>query len=380
VRRARGFVPEPFALPAGGPPVLAVGGELKSTLCLTRDREAILSQHVGDLDALETRDFFAETERKLAALAGVEPIAIAHDLHPDFHSTRWARSTGLPLEPVQHHHAHVASCLVEHGRTGPVLGVVLDGTGLGPDGVLWGGELLLADLAGFRRLAHLRALPLAGGECAIRQPWRLAAAALADAHEPLEPLHGRFAAGALASVASLLEAPAHAPLATGAGRWFDAVGVLCGLTGYISYEGQVAIELEALAAPGEHGEYPFNPAERDSGLVEADLRPTIQAIAEDLRRGVPAPIIAARFHRTLAGVVAVWCARAVAAGAPRTVVLSGGCFQNRRLTELVTQELARLEVEVLLHRRVPCNDGGLALGQAAIAAFRLARNEPAPCA
>jgi hydrogenase maturation protein HypF len=372
LRRARGFVPAAIPLPFEGPPILAVGATLKTAICLSRGGEALLSQHLGDLSDADVFAFFEETVAKLQALAGTRPRAVAHDLHPDYRSTRWAQAwaqaNGLRCEPVQHHHAHVASCLAEHGRIGPVLGVVFDGTGLGPDGTLWGGELLAAHLSGFRRLGHLRPLRLLGGEAAIRQPWRLAAAALLDAGEELDLLAG--GAGRAAAARLLWERPALAPLATGAGRWFDAVAALCGLGSEVSYDGQPAIELEAAASDGEHAPYDFQidaaPAEPFAG----DQRPAVRAIAGELRAGAAPGHVAARFHETLAAVIATACLRARDGGAPSSVALTGGCFQNRRLTERAAALLERAGFEVLLQRRVPSNDGGLALGQAAVAAYR----------
>jgi hydrogenase maturation protein HypF len=386
VRRARGLVPDAIALPFDGPPVLAVGGELRATICVTRGREAILSQHLGDLDHAGTFDFFTETAGKLAALAGAAaaPRAVAHDLHPDYRSTRWAQARGLAAVAVQHHHAHVASCLCEHGRTGPVLGVAFDGTGLGSDGTLWGGEILHADLGAFRRLGHLRPIALPGGEAAIRQPWRLAAAALRDAGLPLGPLGARagVAAERLDAVARLCDSPRLAPRATGAGRWFDAVAALCGVRAEISYDGQAAVELEAAAAPAARSGAcrPYPVLLQPGAPFVIDLRPAVRAMADDLARGAGAAVVSARFHATLAHAVAQACAHARAAGAPGTVALTGGCFQNRLLAEATRDQLEALGFEVLLHRRVPCNDGGLALGQAAIASFRLAREASPSCA
>ena len=387
VRRARGLVPEALALPVAGPLVLGVGAELKSTVCLTRGAEAILSQHLGDLEDAGTYAFFEETMVKLVQLAGARPEVVAHDLHPGYRSTRWARGAGLPCVAVQHHHAHVASCLVEHGRTGPVIGVAFDGTGLGPDGTLWGGEILLADLEGFVRLGHLRALPLLGGEAAIRSPWRLAAAALFEAGEDIDLLAG-INHSRTEALRQLWARPHLSPRANGAGRWFDAVAALCGLRAEVSYEGQAAMELEAAAAGAGAGGEPYAFAldgAGDGAPFVIDLLPAVRAVARDLRARAAVPEIAARFHRTVAEAIAAACCRAYERGAPDTVVLSGGCFQNRRLTELAREELRRAGFEVLLHRRVPCNDGGLALGQAAIAVYRLSgaagrREASAPCA
>jgi hydrogenase maturation protein HypF len=266
----------------------------------------------------------------------------------------------MPRVAVQHHHAHVASCLAEHGLQGPALGVAFDGTGVGPDGALWGGELLLADLIGFRRLAHLQPIALLGGEAAIREPWRLAVAALAAAGEPVDCV--AVEAAPLRRVCALLERRVGCPESTGAGRWFDAVAALCGLRTHTSYEGQAAIELEAAAAPECRGPYEFH---LDGTVVE--LRTMIRAIAADVRLGVPVGEISARFHETLAHAIWAVCRRE---RGPDLVVLSGGCFQNRRLSERTQALLEQDGFRVLQQCRVPAGDGGLSLGQAAIAMAR----------
>jgi hydrogenase maturation protein HypF len=375
VRRARGFVPDPIALDTDGPCVLAVGPQLKSTVCITRGAEAYLSQHLGDLDAVQSQELFGEVIAKLARLLGVAPVAVAHDLHPDYASTCWALRSPLRRIPVQHHHAHVASCMVEHGRVDPVVGVAFDGTGCGPAGELWGGEILLADLARFRRLGHLRPLPLPGGEAAIREPWRLGLAALHDAEEKTDVL-SRIDSVRREAVLRMLERGVACPPATGAGRWFDAVAAIVGIRDAISYEGQAAVELEALAwLDGNAESYPFAIAEPAGAPFVVDLRPTVRAVAADVRRGERPARIAACFHATLAEIVLDACRRARRAEGVRTVALSGGCFQNRWLTERATVLLQADGFDVLVHRRVPPNDGGVALGQAAIAASLL-RREP----
>ena len=377
IRRARGFVPGAIALPVAGPPVIAVGGHERNTVCFACDGHAVLSQHVGDLDHPESDAFFREAIAHLGALLGAAPVAVAHDLHPDYRSTRWAVASGLPAIAVQHHHAHVAACLADHGRSDRVTAIAFDGTGLGDDGTLWGGEVLDADLEASHRRGCLRPIALAGGEAAIRQPWRLAAAALVDAGESLDvrdvPL------GSLARVPADDRAKVRALLATdlprrvtGAGRWFDAVAALLGVADDISYDGQAASQLEALAVGA--GE-PFEVALGDGDPFEIDLRPAIRELAHALRRGTAAAELAARFHATLAAASVLACRRLER----RVVVLTGGCFQNRRLVERTTAALEAGGFEVLLHRRVPPNDGGLALGQAAIASCRLAR-EGSRCA
>jgi hydrogenase maturation protein HypF len=374
LRRARGFVPETISLPVDGPPVLAVGGQANVTVCLARGGRAIVSQHVGDLDDLAAFRFFEETIEKLQRLLGETPVAVTHDLHPDYRSTRWARACGLPCFAVQHHHAHVAACLAEHGRTGPALGVAFDGTGYGPGGEIWGGEILEADLGAFARRGHLRGLALPGGEAAIRAPWRLALAALLDAGEPLDlldmPVQRRRAVESLA---------AHAPRATGAGRWFDAVAALCAVRGEISYDGQAPGELEALAGPDVAAAYPLAYDEPPPGPLVIDLRPAIRAIASDRRTGRPVSEIAAAFHETMAQAIRGACRRLRARGGPALVALAGGCFANRRLAERATTLLEADDFEVLLPRRLPAGDGGLAYGQAAVASFRM-KARSVPCA
>ncbi len=342
VRRARGFVPDAFTLPIPAPPgaaILAVGAAHSATVCLARGSTAVLSPHLGDLDDADTFALFEETVERMELLVGVRPRAIGRDRHPDYRSSRWAerwaRESGGACERIQHHHAHVASCLVDNGRAGVVLGVVFDGTGLGDDGTLWGGELLVADLASFRRVGHLRALPLLGGEAAIRSPWRLAVAALLEAG--VSPDSGALAAlprGQIEAARAMWARPRLHALASGAGRWFDAVAALCGLRAEISYDGQAAIELEAIAGGGDHGRYPFRFEESDEGVDSAgepqpfmiDLRPMIRAIARELdgTHAPGTPEISARFHDTLADAIVAGCRRARDAGAPGTVALTGG--------------------------------------------------------
>lgn len=364
LRRARGFVPELVPVPAVGPTVLALGAERRSTVCLVRDGLAAVSQHIGDLDRPEAFELFEETIRKLARLAGTEPELVAHDLHPAFRSSRWAEASGFPCVPVQHHHAHVASCLAEHGRSGPVLGIAFDGGGLGTDGTWWGGEILEADLRGFRRLGHLRPISLAGGDAAIREPWRVALAALQDAGET-EDLLWHVEAPARGRVRRLLEARISTERSTGAGRWFDAVAALCRVRDTITWDGQAAAELEALACRAVLPPYEFELV--GDAPFEIDLRPTVKSIAADVRRGRAVPEISARFHETLAQAIHAGCLRALRDGSPQVVALTGGCFQNRILTERTLELLEEDAFEVLRHATVPPNDGGLSLGQAAIA-------------
>jgi hydrogenase maturation protein HypF len=371
VRRARGFALDPVSIGFAAPSVLGVGGELKNAVCLTRGKDAFLSQHIGDLGSIESQAFFEEVVAKMTQLVGVVPQAIAHDLHPDYASTRWAVKRGVRTIAVQHHHAHVAACLAEHGRTARAIGVAFDGTGCGPAGELWGGEILLFDLSGFVRLGHLRPIALAGGEAAIREPWRLAVAALLDAGEPLDVLaHDRTDA-----IARLIEREISSPRATGAGRWFDAFASILGVRHQISYEAQAAIELEALAArakaESEIRAFAYSIELRNGAPFVVDLRPVVRQVAASLRRGEPREEAAARVYATMAEATLASCRLARDQHHVDLVALSGGCFQSKLLTEHVTRLLDADGFEVLVHERVPPNDGGLALGQAAVAAYRL---------
>ena len=367
LRRARGYVPRAIALPVEGPPVLAVGGDTKNTVCLAWGGRAVLSAHVGDVRNPAGYRAFEHAVRHLVAVSGVAPRAIALDLNPDSRSARWALAQGLPTIPVQHHHAHVASCLAEHGHMGPVLGIAFDGAGFGPDGSLWGGEILAADFHGCTRLGHLRPLRLVGGARAIREPWRLALAALLDAGEDLGLL-GRQGIDRLTEAKVIWTSSAQ--LATGAGRWFDAVAALLGVRDVVTWNGQAACELEALAGEEIAGPYPF--CVTRNGAFEIDLRPMIRAIAKDCREGTPSPTVAARFHETMAHVVLAGARNGRTSSGVGLAALTGGCFQNRRLTKRAKALLEGDGFTVLVHGEVPPNDGGIAFGQAAVASARLA--------
>jgi hydrogenase maturation protein HypF len=352
VRRSRGYAPSAVKLPAAaGRPVVAVGAELKSTFCVARGDDAFLSPHLGDLDSEASyRAFLTDLALFLDMLA-VEPAVVAHDLHPDYLSTRWALEQECELVAVQHHHAHAAACLAEHGETGSALALVFDGTGLGTDGTLWGGEVLRFDLNGFDRLAHLEPVPLPGGEMAIREPWRMAAAYLERAGRPV-PFERWGVVRASLHV--------NAPLSSGMGRLFDAVAALLGVREAVTYEGQAAIELEQLAT-GVSAD-PYACRVEGGQIAGADL---ICAAHDDLAAGRPAPEIAAAFHEGVARAAATACAESGAA--ERTVVLSGGTFQNLLLLASCTRRLEEAGYRVLSHRAIPPNDGGISYGQAAVA-------------
>ena len=358
VRRSRGYVPGALPLPVAAPlPIVAAGAELKSTFCVARGAQAFLSPHLGDLDSEPAyRAFLTDLELYLAML-GAEPEVVAHDLHPEYLSTKWALEQEAELVGVQHHHAHAAACLAEHGLMDPALALVFDGTGYGTDGTLWGGELLRCDLASFERLAHLEPMPLPGGEAAIREPWRVAAVHLEQAGRPV-----RFERWELVRHALKVNAPP----SSGMGRLFDAVAAVLGVRESITYEGQAAIELEQLAGDARAEPYVWRFG-RGSDLVAA--------VHDDLVAGRPRADTAAAFHETVAAAAAEACAEA---GEPREVVLSGGTFQNLRLLEATQRRLEEHGFQVLSHRRVPPNDGGISYGQAAVAASRLSTSRGRP--
>jgi hydrogenase maturation protein HypF len=350
IRRSRGYAPEAVPLPVDAArPILAVGAELKSTFCLARRYEAFLSPHLGDLDGeLAYRAFRTDIELYLAML-GVDAPVIAHDLHPEYLSTKWALEQDAELVGIQHHHAHAAACLAEHGQTGPALALVFDGTGYGTDGTLWGGELLRCDLREFDRIDGLEPVPLPGGEAAIRQPWRCAAAHLERAGRPVPWTRWTEVRASL---------QVNAPLSSGMGRLFDAAAAVLGVRDEVTYEGQAAIELEQLAG---------NTAAEPYVWRFGDGAALIGLVHDDLEAGRRREEVAAAFHETVAAAAAAACSRAAE---PDTVVLSGGSFQNLRLLASTRARLERAGFRVLTHRRVPPNDGGVSFGQAAIAAAR----------
>ncbi|MBL9057686.1 MAG: carbamoyltransferase HypF, partial [Rhodobacteraceae bacterium] len=361
LRRARGRVPGTLPLPPGfgGVQVLAVGGQMKAAICLVKNGQAMLSHHLGDLDDALTVEEFSRAIADCSALFDHRPEAVACDLHDGYRATREAEAMGLPVVKVQHHHAHLAACLGENLWPldgGPVAGIVLDGLGLGADGTIWGGEVLLGDYRGFERVAHLRPAPLAGGDAASRQPWRNALARLdqagleaeADRLFPGQPRAVLRAAGA---------AGVNAPLSSSAGRLFDAVAAMLEICpDAMSYEGEAAMRLEALAGPPGPG-YAMGP-----GL---DPAPMIRSLMDDLAADVPQATIAARFHDGLAAAFAAEARALVETGRAQVVALTGGCFQNARL--LTAMQAALEGLPVLVHREVPANDGGLAFGQALVA-------------
>ncbi|HUV90913.1 MAG TPA: carbamoyltransferase HypF [Anaerolineae bacterium] len=429
IRRARGYAPFPVKLPFRVGPILACGAELKNTFCLTRDEYAFLSQHIGDMENLETLEHFEATIELYKRLFRLEPAIIAHDLHPDYLATRYAKSqianqqisksanlqspisnlqpptSNLQLlVPVQHHHAHVASCLADNGwppDAGPVIGVAWDGTGYGAGGVhpgdghIWGGEFLVAGYHGFRRAAHLEYLPMPGGEAAIRNPYRLAIGYLYALTGQLPSFIASASEEELRIIQQQVDQRINCPQTSAGGRLFDAVSALLGICERITYEGQAAIELEMAALnpqwqmangksqiatsnlhspfsilhpPSSDTTYPFDVESGHDRLV-IRLRPLFEALLADRQSGTAVEEIAYRFHLTVAEIIGAVCERIAQETGLRTVALSGGCFQNRLLLALAVPRLEAAGLEVLLHRQVPCNDGGISLGQAVIAHF-----------
>jgi hydrogenase maturation protein HypF len=366
-RRSRGHVPQAIRLAAPVAPTLACGAHLKNTFCLAQGHDAYLGPHIGDLDNLETLQAFERAVARLQRFVGIQPEIIVHDLHPDYASTRYALARPEARKvAVQHHHAHVAACMAEHGLTGSVIGVTYDGTGLGTDGTAWGGEILVADFAGFQRVASLRPLALPGGDQAIRQVWRLALALLDDAFQGQPPLDALALFRAVpdaqvALVRRMMAEGLNTPLAHGAGRYFDAMGALALAVGQSAFEGQVAMQCNFVADPTETGVYEFV---LDTSLQpwSIDLRPMVRQATLDLVAGQSAAVVCARFHNTLvsATAMAVNTVRQQVGKLP--VVLTGGCFQNQRLAESLLATLSP-EHSVTLHRLIPPGDGGLALGQ-----------------
>jgi hydrogenase maturation protein HypF len=375
LRRSRGYVPVPVFLKQPLPPVLACGAELKNTVCLTKGNQAFLSQHIGDLENLATYEFFQQTIAHMQRILAVHPELIACDLHPDYLSTRWAQEqTGAPVVAVQHHHAHIASAMAEHRIEGPVIGLACDGTGFGPDGTVWGGEVLAADEGGFERVAHIAYVAMPGSAAAIKEPWRMAVSYLHDAYgdawpELDLPLLSAAGEGKTRIVREMIVRRVNSPLTSSLGRLFDGVAALAGLRGRVTYEGQAAMELEMAAADETLEAYEF--AWEGSDPIRILPAPIIRGIVEDLAGRTPRPIVSARFHNTVVQVFTEVCTRIGRERGLNRIVLSGGVFQNVRLLAGLTLALEARGFEVFSHRRVPTNDGGIALGQAVAAAAQL---------
>jgi hydrogenase maturation protein HypF len=370
VRRSRGYVPNSIPLPVhASRPILACGAELKNTFCLAKGSRAWVSHHVGDLQNYETLRSFSEGIEHFQRLFAVTPEVVVHDLHPDYLSTRYAlEREEARLLGVQHHHAHLAAVLAEHGELGAAVGAIFDGTGYGADGTIWGGELLVGGVTGCERVTHLPPVPMPGGERAIREPWRMACAwldAISDEDPP--PLPG-IEQRVWEQMLRLVRSRLSAPQTTSVGRLFDAVAAICGICATVNYEGQAAVELEAACDPGETGAYPITLEDPREGLL---------ALIADVRAGVPVGIVATRFHHGLAAATIEACMSAASSAGVESVVLSGGVWVNRRLLEAVDAGLTAAGLRVLLPQRLPPGDGAISYGQAAIAASVLGDGEEA---
>jgi hydrogenase maturation protein HypF len=405
IRRARSYAPYPIRLPFETRQVLGCGAEEKNTFCLTKDNYAFLSQHIGDMENMETLEHFDSTISLYKRLFHIEPKIIAHDLHPDYLATKYARElgeSGIRLVPVQHHHAHIASCLADNGLESPVIGVAFDGTGMGVDGNIWGGEFLVVDYHNFRRAGHLEYLPLPGGAAAIKKPRRTAigyiltllgenalnAVIASEAKQSQLASIGQVTQVEVEVIKRQIERKINSPLSSSMGRLFDAISALLGVRGEIDYEGQAAVELEmaALASYGEepssviarsvsdeaisgnNESYPYHIVE-DEGIRIVRLRDLLSAVIEDLHRGISKGRIAVKFHNTVAQMINEMCHLIADETGITQVALSGGVFQNRLLLRKAVSLLESSGFQVFTHWQVPCNDGGISLGQAVIANF-----------
>jgi hydrogenase maturation protein HypF len=394
LRRARGFVPSPVALPLTGDPVLALGPELKGTVCLTRGDRAFIGQHLGDLKNLQTLDFLTEVVSHLMDVLEVTPSVLARDLHPDYLTTSLADGqedvpwpSDIPVLPVQHHHAHVLSCQAEAGMTGPCVGIALDGTGYGLDGTVWGGEILRVDGTRMKRVGHLRPIWMPGGEKAIEQPWRMALSCLvesigSDASLKLAPeLFPEIPGNDLEVLVDLVSRKSHGILTSSAGRLFDALSALLGVCRHNRYEGQAAIELEVLTDNRVADILPYSIDQVEDGEFTVDLMPSFAAILKLVKKGETPPVIAGMFHGTLARAMAETVSLAVEGeGTGDAIPLGGGVFQNEIFCARIAAELRKRSLRPVFHRTVPTNDGGISLGQAVYALNAVKQGEIEQCA
>ncbi len=382
IRRSRGYVPFPIFLRNPAPSVLAVGGELKSCFCLTRDDQAFLSQHIGDLENAETLSFFTETIDHLKNILQIEPELIIHDLHPDYLSTKWAQTIeGLPKVAVQHHHAHVAACLADNGREDTVIGLIMDGAGYGSDGNIWGGEVLISDTADYQRAGYFEYRPMPGGTAAIKEPWRMAVSYLyhffkGDVNECMQNLKGvglekEIGKEKIITIMNMIKNSLNTPMTSSLGRLFDGIAALAGVRSFVKYEGQAAVELEmqmeAESMPEEESDmYLFDIVDSNSTFVISPDN-VIYQVLEDVKFKVSIGRISWKFHAGLVRLFVDISKKVREKTDLNCVVLSGGCFLNRFLLKNAIQELEKEKFEVLTHTQVPTNDGCIALGQAAAA-------------
>ncbi len=396
LRRSRGYAPGPILLKDDGPDVLGCGADIKNTFTLTKGRYAVMSQHIGDMENYETLRFFEETLMNLKAVYRAEPVAIVHDLHPRYLSTQWALSRcgkerssqnspasqgpgfndPVPCYGIQHHYAHIASVMAEHGLKEKVIGVAFDGSGYGEDGTLWGGEFLIADIAGFKRAGHIRYIPLPGGEAAIREPWRISVSYLKETAgkevwDYLKPTGfiGKYGEVLIDNILKIAENKQFSPLSSGAGRLFDAVSALIGACDRNTFEGEAAIALESLVDEGCSEDYPVDISFRE--VMEIDFSHMILRIIDDMQRNPDLRLISTRFHNTVAAAICSVVLKLSLTHNIRRTVLSGGVFQNSYLLRMVREKLSSEGLRVHLHETVPCNDACISLGQAYIVRERM---------
>ncbi len=371
VRRSRGYVPMPVFLRKEIPQILACGAEMKNTVCLTKGNQAFLSQHIGDLENYSTYSFYRETISHISRILDIQPRVIAHDLHPDYLSTRYAQEQqDMRQIPVQHHHAHIVSCMAENQAEGPVIGLAFDGTGYGTDGNLWGGEMLLAETEQFTRIAHLSYIPMPGGAAAIKEPWRMAVSYLYSTFGEeiwnldlpvLREKHEKK----IKILIEMIQKKINSPLTSSMGRLFDGIAGIMGIRSHASFEGQAAMELEMLACENAASFYDYEHISGD--IRRIPFQPIIRGVTEDMKKGIPLPEISAKFHNTLIGLFSELCEIAGKETGVKQAALSGGVFQNPILSKGLTQALEQKGFQVFTHTRVPANDGGISLGQALIA-------------
>ncbi|MFC1798718.1 carbamoyltransferase HypF [Thermodesulfobacteriota bacterium] len=374
LRRSRGYVPVPVQLKNTLPHVLACGAELKNTFCLTKGREAFLSQHIGDLENQQAFDFFQKTIAHMKRILDIEPEIVAYDLHPDYLSIRYAEGfKGVKSVGVQHHHAHIVSCMAENHVGGPVIGLSFDGTGYGSDGHVWGGEVLLAEESSFNRLAHLAYVPMPGGAAAIREPWRMAVSYLYHTFEKdfknlRLPVIETVEAGKLNFVTKMIDKQVNSPLTSSLGRLFDGIAAIVGIRNRVFYEGQAAMELEMLADEIAPQAYSYHWGKKKN--CQVDIKPVIRGVVDDMHQQISPAVISARFHATLVQMFTDLCVEIEKEHGLNRVALSGGVFQNSILLNGLCQMLEEKGFTVFTHKQVPTNDGGISLGQA-VAAYAM---------
>ncbi|MCF8110841.1 MAG: carbamoyltransferase HypF [Desulfobacteraceae bacterium] len=375
IRRSRGYVPNPVFLKHTVPQILACGAELKNTVCLTKNDQAFVSQHIGDMENLRTLDFFRLTISHMKRILDIEPEAIACDMHPDYMSTKYGlEQQNIRLIPIQHHHAHIASSMAENRIDGEVIGLAFDGTGYGTDGRIWGGEILTASMASFQRAAHMSWAPMPGGNAAIKEPWRMAAAYLkhtfGNGFEKLDlPVFKNIPGSDLELISRMICRGVNSPLTSSLGRLFDAVAAIIGIRSRVRFEGQAAMELEMMAPENDMSGADIYPYELPSaGSREIPVGPIIAGVVKDSEKRISCRQISTRFHQTLINLFSDLCVRIRGQNGLNRVVLSGGVFQNVILLKGLMRMLEERGFEVYTHSLVPANDGGISLGQAAVAA------------